>query len=242
MTSTGFKFRRRHLGKIAEAADDRLQIFQLGAQRGRGLEKDFVKLLGVLLARALQIFHGQLEREERIFQFVREPPRQFAPRGDAFGLHQAFALLGKLARHFVERLGKLADFIARMNLDARLPAPCGDFAGARGKLLDRARDARRNPPAQNQSQEDHAAANQQRQRANEIEHLHQVLPRTADQQNPSKSPSRPTSGMASKFSEFAPWSETRINRPAASSRRVALHLGDQRREKIRLAPPGRARR
>ena len=72
---------------------------------------------------------------KRILQFVREPARQFAPGGDAFGLHQALALLGKLARHFVERVGELADFIARVHLDARFPVSRGDFARACGKLL-----------------------------------------------------------------------------------------------------------
>ena len=112
-----------------------------------------------------------------------EAAGQFAPCGDAFGLHQALALLGELARHFVEGLGELADFIARVNGDARFPAAGGHFARARGKLLDRARDARRNPPAQDQPEQNHAAADQQRQRANEIEHLHQVLARTSDQQH-----------------------------------------------------------
>ena len=153
--------RRRHLGKIAEAADDAFQIFQLRAQGGGGLEKYFVELFGGLLARALQIFNRQLQGKQRILQLVREPPRQFAPRGHAFGLHQALALLGELARHFVESVRELADFVARAHFDARVPASRGDFARAGSQLLDRARDARGDPPAQNQPQQNHAAADQQ---------------------------------------------------------------------------------
>ena len=115
---------------------------------------------------------------------MRQAARQFAPGGHALGLHQAVALLGELARHFVERVGELADFVARVHIHARFPMARGHFARALGKLFDRTRDARRNPPAENQAQQDHAAADEQRQGANEIQHLDEVLPRAADQQNP----------------------------------------------------------
>ena len=55
---------------------------------------------------------------------------------------EALALLGKLTRHIIECIGELSDFVARVNFHASLPASRGDFTRARGKLFDRARDAR----------------------------------------------------------------------------------------------------
>ena len=40
-------FGRRHLGEIAEAPDDLLQVGQLRQQRGRAFAEDFVELLGI---------------------------------------------------------------------------------------------------------------------------------------------------------------------------------------------------
>ena len=59
--------------------------------------------------------------EERILQLVRQAPRQFAPRRHALGLHQPVALLGQFARHLVEGPGQLADLIARVDIDPRVP-------------------------------------------------------------------------------------------------------------------------
>src|SRR2546425_12997858 len=74
------------LAKIAEAADDGVQVGEFGAKRGSGLEENLVKLLGGLLAGALQIFHGKLQRKKRVLQLVSQAPRQFAPGSDALGL------------------------------------------------------------------------------------------------------------------------------------------------------------
>src|SRR5579871_6311730 len=53
-------------------------------------------------SRALQIFHGDLERKERIFQFVRQAAGQLTPGSHAFGLHQTVALFQQIARHPVK--------------------------------------------------------------------------------------------------------------------------------------------
>ena len=80
-------------------------------------------------------------------------PRQFAPRGNAFGLHQPLLLRGKRLRHVIERFGKLPDFIASTNIDARIPSSAGNLAGAFGKFLDRFGDSRGDPEADEQSDE-----------------------------------------------------------------------------------------
>ena len=104
------------------------------------------------LPRALHIFHGDLQREQRIAQLMRQAPRQFAPGGYALGLHQAFFLLRERLRHIVESRSPVARFhrVPRTS-DARVPAPCGDFTRAFGQLFNRPGDARRNPQADQQS-------------------------------------------------------------------------------------------
>ena len=103
---------------------------------------------------------GGLQREERIFEFVREAAGDFAPGSDAFGLHQALALLDELLGHLIEGFGELADFVVAANLHARAPIAFRDFVRAFGQLLHRARDARGAPPAEHQPEQqadgDHA--------------------------------------------------------------------------------------
>ncbi len=48
-------------------------------------------------ARADQILDGELQREERILELVRQPPRQLAPCGHALALHQSVALAQRVA-------------------------------------------------------------------------------------------------------------------------------------------------
>ena len=147
------KLRRGHLREIAEAANNGIEIGKLRFQRGRGLVKDFQKLFRVQFPRLLQIFDGDLHREKRIAQLMREPSRQFAPGGNALGLHQAFFLRRQRLRHFIESCGKLADFITSVHVDARIPSSAGNFARGRGKFLDRPGDSRGNPERDQQSDE-----------------------------------------------------------------------------------------
>src|SRR2546423_267925 len=101
----------------------------------------------------LQILNGNLHGKERVAQFVRKTPRQFAPCGDALGLHQTLLLRRKRLRHVIERFSKLADFIASTYIDARVPSSAGNFAGAFGKFLDRFGDPRGDPETDEQSDE-----------------------------------------------------------------------------------------
>src|SRR5713226_9505047 len=96
------KLRLRHFGKFAEASDDAFEVRDFRKQRGRTLLKRFVELLLSLLARAQKIFYSELQRKKRVLEFVGEAARQFSPGGDAFGLHQAFALVDQVARHLIE--------------------------------------------------------------------------------------------------------------------------------------------
>ncbi len=64
----------------------------------RALAKDFIELLRRGGSGALQILHRNLQGKQRIFQLMRQPPRQFPPGGDAFGLRAAVALFHKLLR------------------------------------------------------------------------------------------------------------------------------------------------
>ena len=146
--------RRGHLGEIAEAADDGVEIGEFGFQRGGGFAENFLKLLGAKLAGALEIFDGDLQREKRVAQFVSQAAGEFAPGGDAFGLHKLFFLRGEGAGHVVESAGKLADFVAALHIDVGVPAAGGDVARAIGKLFDGASDAAGNPPADQQADED----------------------------------------------------------------------------------------
>src|SRR5579864_1725851 len=119
---------RRHLSKIAEASNDGFEIVEL-RQKSRGtLAENFVELLGRSLARPLQIFDGDLQGKQRVFQFMREPPGEFAPRGDALGLNHTIALLDKLFSHPVEILSELAHFVARFDRSTSIPIATRYFA------------------------------------------------------------------------------------------------------------------
>jgi len=109
--------------------------------------EDFQELLGVELAGFLQIFDRDLHGKERVAQFVCQTPRQFTPRGNALGLHQALLLRSKRLRHVIKCFGKLADFIAPVNLDARVPSSAGYLAGPFRKFFDRFGDPRGDPEA-----------------------------------------------------------------------------------------------
>ena len=102
---------RGHLGKIAEASDDRLQVGNFCQQGFSALLEDLFKLAGVARFGAQHVFHGNLQGKQRIFQLMGETPRQFAPGGHTLALQQALALLQKLARHAVEGVGQASDFI-----------------------------------------------------------------------------------------------------------------------------------
>src|SRR4029077_12873566 len=120
------ELRSGHLGKIAEAANDAVEISELGFERGCSFAKNFLKLLGTKLAGALEILDGDLQGEERIAQFVSKPASQFAPGRDAFGLHELLFLRGEGARHVIEGAGELADFVVALNIDVRVPMAGGD--------------------------------------------------------------------------------------------------------------------
>ena len=97
------KFRRRHFRKIAEAAHDGVQVRQLAFNVAVDSSKISMNCFGSSCLRALQVFHRDLQRKQRIAQLMRQPPRQFAPRGYAFGLQQSIFLHAQRARHIVER-------------------------------------------------------------------------------------------------------------------------------------------
>ena len=88
----GMNLRRRHPGEFAEASDNCFQVGDLGQQSSRTFAEYFVELFRSLLPRPNQIFDRELQRKQRILQFMGQPPRQFAPGCDSFGLNQPFAL------------------------------------------------------------------------------------------------------------------------------------------------------
>src|SRR5262249_15391675 len=73
----GLDLRRRHLGEVAKAADDGLQIGNLGEQRGCTLAKYLVELLGSVGAGAQQILDGDLQRKQRVLELVSQAAGQF---------------------------------------------------------------------------------------------------------------------------------------------------------------------
>ena len=78
-------------------------------------------------------------------KFVGQAASEFAPCSDAFGLHQLFLLRGQGVGHVVEGAGELADFVAALDVDVRVPAAGGDITSAIGELFDRTGDARERP-------------------------------------------------------------------------------------------------
>src|SRR6185312_1362361 len=121
------KLRCRHFGKVAEAPDDRLQIGDFGQQRRCAFAKDFVELFGSVFTRAQQVFDGNLQRKERVLEFMGKPPGQFPPCRHALGLHQTLALRHQLFRHVIERRCQFADLVARRRFHAHIPVALADF-------------------------------------------------------------------------------------------------------------------
>ena len=160
-----------------------LQILDLGEQDAGGLAKDLVELAGILLPGALEIFHRGLQRKKRVFQFVRQPARQFPPSGHALGLNQPLALLGQLPGHLVEGAGELANFIAPADIHARAPVSLRHFARAFGQLAHRPRDSRGHPPAQKDAKKEAHADHRQRQQENAAFERDRVMLRAAHKQD-----------------------------------------------------------
>jgi hypothetical protein len=179
----GLHFRRRHFGEIAEAADNLLQIRELRQQRRRPFAKDFVELLGVFVARPLHVLHGDLQREQRILQLVRQPPRQFAPRRHALGLHQALALFHQFVSHAIESARQLPDLVFAGHFHGGAPVAGGHPAGAFRQPLHRPRDARRGPPAQHDRHQDAADRHHHGGLQHGAFQFHQIAARVADQQH-----------------------------------------------------------
>ena len=103
------------------------RLRQFGEQRGGAFAEDLVELFRVPVPRALHVLHGDLQREKRILQFVRQAAGQFAPCGHALGLHQPLALLHQLVRHAIEGPGQLADLVGGCGIDGRSPIAGGDL-------------------------------------------------------------------------------------------------------------------
>ncbi len=137
-TFTGSSIRRRHACEIAEPADDGFELRQFREQRRGALSKNLVELRRIALARALQIFDGDLQREKRILQFMRQTAGQFTPGGDAFGLNRALALCDQLLGHLVEGAREVADFIAGGRFHAHGPISAGDGTRAHRPASQRA--------------------------------------------------------------------------------------------------------
>src|SRR5262249_33920654 len=92
-------FRRRHFGEFGETTDNGVELHEFGTKGFGGLAKNFVELLRRFPPGTLEILDGELEREQRVLQLMRQPPRHFTPGGNALGLEQVLALLGELLRH-----------------------------------------------------------------------------------------------------------------------------------------------
>src|ERR1019366_10332071 len=85
--------------------------------------------------------------------------RDFTPRGDAFGLQQPVALLGKLTRHFIEVPCQLPAFIARTRIHAHRPISLGYFSRTGCQFLQWTRYACRKPHAHEQAEQYPGTAN-----------------------------------------------------------------------------------
>ncbi len=173
----------RHFGEIAEAADDGFQVIDFTEHDAGGLAEDFVELGGILFAGALQIFDRGLQREQRVFEFMREAAGQFAPGGDAFDLHEFFALLDQLAGHLIKGFGELGDFVAAVHIDAGAPITVGDFARGGHEFLHRAGDAGGAPPAEQQAEQEADGGDAERQPADAAFERDDGALGTADEQN-----------------------------------------------------------
>ena len=148
--------------------------------------EDFQELLGVELAGFLQVFNGNLHGKERIAQLVRETPRQFTPRGNTLGLHQALLLRGKRLRHVIEGFGELADLVTAMNVDACFPSSAGNLAGSFRKFFDRLGDPRGNPEADEQTDQQRGSRNRRGNFQDLASQHHQFFSRAAHEEDAQK--------------------------------------------------------
>ncbi len=146
------KLRRRHLGKIAEAADDGLQIGDLREQGSGALAEDLVELRGRFFPRAQQVLYRDLQREERVLELMGQPSRQFAPGRHAFALHQALALRDQLLGHLVEGGGQFPDLVLGTGFHAHIPVALANFRGGAGQSLDGAAETRGDDAAHDHAQ------------------------------------------------------------------------------------------
>ncbi len=107
-------------------------------------------------ARAHQVLDRELQRKERILELVGKPSRQFAPCGHALALHQPLALARELFRHVIEAARQHAHFVVSAFRHARIPVAARHLFGGVRQLLDRPRDARRDPQAEDDGQQNSA--------------------------------------------------------------------------------------
>ena len=122
--------------------------------------------------------------KQRILQFVRQAPRQFAPGGDALGLHQALALLHQFARHAIERARQSCRSRRReetSTVASQSPAATRPALSARrctGRVTRAVAHQLNTMPSRIPARRhDHARAQQR------VLQLHQVAARTGDQQH-----------------------------------------------------------
>ena len=126
-------------GIFANSLKPPTTVFRLAkpvVQRRQTLVEDLLELLRRQRSGPPEVVDRETQREERILQLVREPPRQLPPCGDAFGLDQPFALLDQLSGHVVERLRQLADLSGAVHAShANAPVARGDLPRGIGNLL-----------------------------------------------------------------------------------------------------------
>ena len=105
----GFEHHRGIAGKLREGAHAPLERVDLAHDDLRRLidEGAVGRLPG------LHLFHRQSNRRERVLQLVRGLARQRLPAGHLGQVHEPLPLLPQLVGHVVERVERLADFIAR---------------------------------------------------------------------------------------------------------------------------------
>src|ERR1700722_2617630 len=114
---------------------------------------------------------------------MREAAGEFAPGGDAFDLHEFFALLDELAGHLVKGFGKLGDFVVAMNLDTATPVAVGDFTRGGDEFLHRSGYPRGAPPAEQQAEQEADGGDAQRQPADATFERDDGALRAADKQD-----------------------------------------------------------
>src|SRR5579862_7984772 len=177
------KVRLRHLRELAEAIDDGLQIRYFCQQRDSALTKDLVKHGRILLTSTDQVLDRQLQREEGILEFVCEPPRQFTPCCNAFGLNETIFLLHKVARHLVESVRELTEFVGRIDVYLRTEVSCSHILRRSRKIFYWTRDSRSGPTAEDHSEENSQTSDQQSSRLNVLFQFDIISARVGDKQH-----------------------------------------------------------